>query len=348
MSKMTNHLSFIRKKPKAGLRIIGNTILTRLGIQRLRNTQLAITYNCNFNCAMCSAEYLRKNNKVITPDEAEHIWKEIKKLGVVHVDLTGGEPTVAGDDRLCDIIRRINRKNDVIISIATNGWLLNEERLNKYKKAGLDSVFISIHSNEREMHDSLSVKGSWDRAISGAKMASAMGFNVCINCVLYPGNFNGIEKLAGLCAERGWLLLINPMAFSGKWHGKTISDFHDRYYELLKKTNVRADTTFNYRGKNICPGGIEKWYVTTYGDVMQCSFVHVSYGNLFEESSKKIYSRMLKCSWLVKRSECKHLFDENFSKNWHMPIQKLKVLPVSYENHQNLSALERKSGLNNE
>lgn len=340
--KRLQHIRFIKDKPRLFLRIADNIIRVKIfGQNRLRNTQIALTYGCNFRCEFCSATTLHDKKKELTTEQVKHVWDEIKKLGVIHVDLTGGEPTLRKD--LTEIIKYISKNNDVIVSIATNGYLLREEKIREWKKAGLNSIFLSLHSMNPTVQDAITkVKGSYKRVIESAKIAKSLGLNVCINTVLTSENFDDVKRISEYARKNDLLLLLEPIATIGRSKNdstsKKITNFYKEYKKLLGSgQHVRADTTTNFRNlgnDEMCPGGIEKWYITAYGEVIQCSFVQISYGNILEEGAKTIYKRMVSFPILSKKSDrCKHVFDKEFINKWFNPTRKFKQLPIKVYDH---------------
>jgi len=94
---------------------------------------------CNLSCGYCN-EY----DKVSEPVALEEMFRRIDhlgRLGTAMIGISGGEPlTHPGLD---EIIRRI-RRTGAIAGVITNGYLLNEARIERLNKAGLDHMQISI------------------------------------------------------------------------------------------------------------------------------------------------------------------------------------------------------------
>lgn len=333
------HYKYIRRTPKVLLRIAKAFYRRRiLGKKTLRTMELAITYNCNFRCPYCSAKYLGKDFRYMKLEQIKKFWPSVIKLGLIHVDLTGGEPTLVPDKELCDIIRYISWNGTVMVTLATNGFRITRERLDMYKKAGMNGLMFHLRSPVREEHDkAIRMPGSYDRVVQGIKDARELGLNVCINTMLGKNDFENAEKLYDFCRKRNIFLLINPLAAAGGLcdrKGEKVTGVYEKYTKLIKKPYLRVDTMFNFRGDSGCPGGIEKWYVTAYGEVMQCPFVSVSYGNVLKEDPIKIYKRICCFPYLTENEgKCKHLFNEQFQEEILEPIRKMKNLPVPILKH---------------
>jgi MoaA/NifB/PqqE/SkfB family radical SAM enzyme len=94
---------------------------------------------CNLSCAYCN-EY-DKVSKPVPLDEMFLRIDHLGRLGTAMIGISGGEPlTHPGLD---DLIQRI-RKTGAIAGMITNGYLLNEERIERLNRAGLDHMQISI------------------------------------------------------------------------------------------------------------------------------------------------------------------------------------------------------------
>jgi MoaA/NifB/PqqE/SkfB family radical SAM enzyme len=106
------------------------------------------------------------------------------------------------------------------------------------------------------------------------------------------------------------------------------------FQKLLKIPHTRSDIIFNFRGFQGCPGGIERLYITAYGDVMMCPHVQISYGNVLEEPLEMIYKRMAQMPHLNSKSKvCKHAFNEEFYTDYLLPIERMKQMPIHYKKH---------------
>ena len=63
------------------------------------------------------------------------------------------------------------------------------------------------------------------------------------------------------------------------------------YWKMRYHPRCREDNLF-WSGKDRCPAGTHKLYVTNDGDVMTCDRIHAIYGNVHEEPLADIHKRM--------------------------------------------------------
>ncbi len=132
--------------------------------------------------------------------------------------------------------------------------------------------------------------------------------------------------------------LLNTVSASGAMIGnvklRLTSNDLERYKKLLEIGLVRADTIMNFSGKSGCPAGKERIHITAFGDVITCPHVQVSYGNIREQSLKKIWQEMYSIPDLHKYSSvCKHAFDQEYYDKFLKPIEHIIQVPISVYDH---------------
>lgn len=134
---------------------------------------------CNLSCAYCN-EYDDASEPVPTPDIFRRV-DLLASLGTGIVTLSGGEPLL--HPALDDIIRRI-RDRGMLATVITNGYLLTRERIERFNRAGLDHLQISIDNvtPDAVSHKSLKVL---DRKLQW--LAEHAQFDVTINAVVGGG-----------------------------------------------------------------------------------------------------------------------------------------------------------------
>ncbi len=340
--KLFYHLRFLQKTPKASIRMLSGLIRTQLLRQRrLRNCQLALTFACNHTCSMCSSNLLMQKKPLLDMQQWKDTVDQLHDLGCVHFDLTGGEPTLKGLDFLEEFVGYINRNRDSIVSIATNAKLIDHRWIRRLKNAGLNSFLLNIQSLDAKTHDEIvGDPGNLEKIKSLIPIIKAENLNICINTCMGTYNLDTIEELIRWCQEQNIFVLVNLAAPTGRLSGQEvrITGLKDRYYQLLKQYPLmRSDTSYNFRGPDLCPGGIEKIYITAYADVMQCTFCQISFGNLLEEPLRVIYDRFFEHRLIREKYICKHSFHEEFRQDWIEPVTQQDAYPLSWKKHPNKS-----------
>ena len=98
---------------------------------------LEITKRCNATCDFCP--YWEADEV----DEVKDFTPAIRYFQPLHVSITGGEPFLRKD--LLDIVRQVKSVPGFrYIGLYTNGWLLNEKRVEELTAAGVNQIQISL------------------------------------------------------------------------------------------------------------------------------------------------------------------------------------------------------------
>lgn len=337
------HLMFIKNKPLVFLRII-NGFFKKIILKRdvLRTIDLAVTYECHYQCKYCSAFLMkREGKKVLMPAEIGNMWQEALKLGVIHVNLTGGEPFTRDIDELCEIVSNLT-PHKILVSVVTNSTVVTRDKLEKLRDAGLDNISLSIESMNPEVNDRMrGVPGALEKTKQVLKWAKELGLNICLSAVIGHDNKKEIQGLLDFAKKEGIFLLLNPASSVGKWRGKNemkmLEEDRKTFENFMRDKYVRSDSSFNFSGKRGCPGGQERIHITAYGDVQSCPLVQVSYGNILREPLVAIFTRMNSLPFIKKYSPvCKQSFDKEYYEKICRPAEESKEPPLSIFEHPNV------------
>lgn len=340
VKSILRHLEFLKYKPLVLPRII-NGFFRRMVLRQnvLRTVDLAITGDCHYKCAFCSAYRLyKKGAPFLTVGQINNIWKQCVELGVMHVNLTGGEPLLRDPDEVIQIIKNFS-PHYFLVSLVSNGLNITKDKLWRLKGAGLDTLQLSIESIDPQKHDEMTgIKGSFSKVIEAISYAKELRLNVCLNAVFYSENADEIKKLIDFSGKNNIFLVLNTASAEGKWQGLNTKKLQQKdtsiFEEFMRSSHVRHDSSINFSGKRECPAGKERIHITAYGDVLTCPLVQISYGNVLEEPLKEIYRRMLSMEHLAKYSRfCKHAFDQEYYRQILLPIEKEEKRPMPISSH---------------
>ena len=136
------------------------SIVNRLHKDKLSRSfeylRISVTDRCNYRCSYCMpSEIFNKDynyisqDKILSYEEIIRVANILKKIGLKKIRLTGGEPLIRKNiDKLVNKLKTEAKIKHV--SMTTNGSLLTEEKLNSLKKAGLDSLTLSLDTLKPE------------------------------------------------------------------------------------------------------------------------------------------------------------------------------------------------------
>ena len=160
-----------------------------------------LSYQCPLHCPYCSNPldigHERYRDELRTEDWVR-AFGEARRLGVLQLALTGGEPMLRRDlVELCAGAREAG----LYSSLITAGTLFTRDRAEALMAAGLDHVQISIQSPDPEENDRIAGNRSFGKKIAAARHARELDFPLTINCVLHRKNLDRIEQLLDLTLD---------------------------------------------------------------------------------------------------------------------------------------------------
>src|ERR671920_1170553 len=160
-----------------------------------------LSYQCPLHCPYCSNPLDIGGERYRRELETEHwirAFGEARRLGVLQLALTGGEPMLRRD--LVELCAGA-REAELYSSLITAGTLFTRPAAEALKAAGLDHVQISIQSPDPADNDRIAGNRSVDKKIAAARLARELDFPLTINCVLHRQNLDRIEELLELTLE---------------------------------------------------------------------------------------------------------------------------------------------------
>lgn len=219
--------------------------------------QFELTSQCNLYCKHC---YNRSSMDRISDMKIQD-WKKVvsdilSHGGIFQCILSGGEPLLMGNE-LIELMNPLADDGTGFVLI-TNGFLINEEWVNRLKKFDYYWVQVSIDHLEKEKHDIFRGKqGSWEKAVNAAFLFSSAGLPLRIAHSLTPESLNYFEEFVEFAYQIGASSLVcGEVMLSGRAskHKELFmsnSDY-DKMYSLIDK--IRK----SYTGKmDIIPSACE-------------------------------------------------------------------------------------------
>ncbi|MBI5233295.1 MAG: radical SAM protein [Deltaproteobacteria bacterium] len=288
-------------KPLLVLRLIQTFLgVFLLGKRPLRYVDMAIDYRCNLRCDHCFKVSLERQDTEaprLTIKDYERIVRECMELGAVNFSFQGGEIFLYPDWETV-ILACQPKKN--VISVTTNGTMLTDDNLKRLKAVGVDILTISLDSAIPEEHDRFrGVKGTFNKVISGIDASLEKGFSVTIGTTVSHANLRseGITKLIQMAIKKKVILNLILAVPAGRWQDNMdilVTDEDMQYIRGIIKQSpyIRTDFEANFVSWG-CGALKEILYLTPYGDLLPCPFMHISFGNVLKESVADIRKRGL-------------------------------------------------------
>jgi len=195
---------------------------TRVGPPPLHLAILAVTRRCPLRCQHCSDWDLLAPEEALTIAELVRIAEDLSGLGVVHLELTGGEPMLRLEavEAVC---RALGPAVDVWV--LTSGAGLDAGSAGRLRDAGAVGVAVSLDHWDPARHDAFrGVEGTFERAVEGARAAAAADLVVALSLTATrETRVDDVARLARLARDlgAGFLRILEPRAV-GRWAGQDV------------------------------------------------------------------------------------------------------------------------------
>lgn len=287
-----------------------------------------LSRGCNLRCRFCyNAWKIRGNQEAgeITTRQALHLLgKAIDQTGVKEITLSGGEPLLRQD--IFQIIKFL-KKRGVKVILVTNGTLLTKETAGKCVSEGVDLFQISLLSDQQDLHNRLTGKECFHKAIEG--ILNVRNLNGMV-CTFFVGTSSNISTFRG-ALELNVLLGVRNVALGRfvpggegmkRWKAmlpapEMLQQALDSANELAKRYPIAISISTPIlpclvdisKYDNIAPGFCAVGRKTTLfaidplGNVKVCSHSPYVLGNLLEKSFKEIASNSFLVDFVEKLPE---------------------------------------------
>ena len=212
--------------------------------------RVSVTDRCNFRCVYCMPPDgipSVSHDDILRYEELLRIIRLFAELGIKHIRLTGGEPTVRRG--LVKLIREIHDMPGIeTISMTTNGLLL-PEMLDDLKGAGLSSVNISLDTLKEERFDEITrTTGNLPKVLEAIGLSEEAGFSTKVNCVAMRGvNDDELADIASLAKDRDIGVRFIEYMPIGK-HDYEQAIYKDELLDLLRSAFGELSTDPKVRG----------------------------------------------------------------------------------------------------
>ncbi len=337
-STLNFRYAFRPRKPLLAARLAKAVVLAKVFRRvRLRYVDFAVDFACNLRCEHCFASALQRPGRpTMTTADYARVAAQAMRLGAVNFSFQGGEPLLF--PRLGEAIAACRPSRNVI-SVTTNGTLLTPERVAELRAWGVDILTVSLDSSIAEEHDRFRGKaGTFDATMAGIERGLAAGMHISLGTVVTHQSLRG-EGLRGLMdlaiRKRMILYFILPVR-AGRWAENmevalTEDDLRWIDEQTRRSPYLRTDLQANL-GPCGCGAAKEILYLTPYGDVLVCPFLHISFGNVLEDDLATIRSRALRVPQLaVYHQNCLASTDAEFVERYLSKTLVAKELPLRWD-----------------
>lgn len=175
----------------------------------MRLLRISVTDRCNLRCIYCmpdeGVDWMAPRGDLLSPADFEAVVAAAVRIGIRHVKLTGGEPTIRPD--IVEIARRVAGLGIGDLSLTTNGLLL-DRLAQPLRLAGVDRLTVSCDSLQADRFEQITHGGDLAQFWRGVEAAQQAGFTrMKLNVVVMRGvNDDEVADFALLTREHPWTI----------------------------------------------------------------------------------------------------------------------------------------------
>ena len=262
------------------------------------NVTLELTLACNLRCIHCynfdralSYHPTKEREEELTGAEVHRILDEVREEGCLYLAFTGGEALV--HPNLDDFVRHAGRSG-MMVTLKSNGTLLNPPTVQRLAAAGAAAIDISLYGADAPTHDAfVKMPGAFDRTVAGARTARDAGLLVKFNFVAMRQNVDQIERMIALTTEMGIPYGVDAQVRARYDGSRSSLDLRidraalDRLYRgPLRQFVPPAD---EQRNSVQCACARSVCGISAFGEVYPCIGAPIPSGNLRKQSFRDIW-----------------------------------------------------------
>jgi len=302
--------------------------------------QIQKNYNCNQACLHCAISKFREHLKGsnLSVENMKQIADEAHDYGLYSMCISGGEPLLFSD--LQKTIEAVDSSR-FVLSVDTNGSLLNEEKIKWLVELGVDRIHLSIDGMSENHNTFRKVKkDEWQHNIDLLPLCKQLGLGVIINIVATKNLVRStqIETQLEFIKQFGFhssLIYAKPVGTFEEARDQVLNSKDFEYLETLtKKYNCSTHLTVN-NGLDIgCMCYKRHFSLLPDGQSLSCPWIPISMGNVFTEGLETIIKRGLSNPWFSwdNKFTCHSgNSDSYFYQNIISQIDEHSDYPVSYK-----------------
>ena len=265
-------------------------------------------WQCNQKCTFCyAAGQCKSQAKELGTDDWKKIIEKLYKANVPMVTFTGGEPTMRTD--LASLVAHAEK---MVIRLNTNGINLTPELVDELKKAGLDSVQVTLYSHDETVHNKLVGCEHFNDTVNGIKNAVTAGLDVSVNTPLCKKNEDYIKTLEFIKSMGVSFVTISGLICTGmaEINHEEYDLTEDELFEIVK--GAKMFCTLNEMEMDFTsPGLISKEKLEAIGmNVPMC-------GAALSNMAIAPDGTVVPCqSWLNSNADLGNILTDKFSDIW--------------------------------
>lgn len=268
---------------------------------------LEVTNRCNLYCRHCYGGYGFENKNEIPRDRLKKLFQDFKEIGIMTVEITGGDPSVY--PYTAEAIHYAFAAGINSVILLTNGVKISKpifEALYKYRKQMV--IQIDLHSLNEEYYDWFTnSKGHLSMVKENIELMVRNNIPIRVVSIITPQNYKELEDIAEWCHERKVPFFATSVVTElGRakiknreklifQNDKQLLEYLDTYKSIEKKYPgfIRSVEEEKVEGTS-CSALFSQVSINPKGEIKLCTmdtgeYYAFKFGNVFEKTIKEIY-----------------------------------------------------------
>lgn len=155
-----------------------------------------LTHRCPLHCVYCSnPQELTARANELSAETWTRVFQQAAALGIMQLDLTGGEPLARFD--LTTLIQSARAAN-LYVNLITSGLPLDEKRLDELIAAGLDHFQLSFQGAHEDTASEISGSKSHAQKLRVLDWLKSRRVGVTLNFVVHRKNLDQLEEILAI------------------------------------------------------------------------------------------------------------------------------------------------------
>ncbi len=161
-----------------------------------------LTHRCPLRCPYCSNPIeLDRRAAELDTETWRRVLSEAAALGVLHIHLSGGEPTARAD--IVALTEHCARER-LYTNLITSGVGRALAMLPALAEVGLDHVQLSLQGSEAVLADRVAgLSGAHEAKLAFAEEVGRLGLPLTVNAVIHRANVGDVDRLISLAVALG-------------------------------------------------------------------------------------------------------------------------------------------------
>ena len=229
----------------------------------MKSLTLEITTFCNEKCIHCYHSEYEKRVNLTDLVLLEKLLGEFAEKGFMSLVISGGEPLLNPKFReICALARKFR----YLVSVKTNGLLIDDDTVRFLHDFKPKNVSVSIYSADPDEHDSVTqVAGSFEKSFNALKLLSENGIRAVASTPILKGieHWRELPEMLdpfGIKWLCGYLVLSS---FDSRDNVENLKNDEKFYMDFLKFARKYSEQFEKFAKKReiCCCGGAERFAV---------------------------------------------------------------------------------------